>query len=224
MALLPHITVETGEAPLGSVIWLHGLGASGHDFEAIVPHLALPDELPLRFIFPHAPEIPVTINGGFVMPAWYDILELGLERKIDHAQIRQSSDAIRALIAQEIERGIPSEQILLAGFSQGGAVVYQCGLSYEKPLAGILALSTYFASGDDLRVHPANSAIPVHLFHGTEDDMVPERMGLAACERLKALGLEPEFRHYPIGHEVSLQEIRDLSVVIQGLLGNATGT
>ena len=217
--LLPHLTLETGESPVASVIWLHGLGASGHDFEGVVPHLALPDELPVRFIFPHAPEIPVTINGGYIMPAWYDILELGLERKIDYAQIEQSSRAIVRFIEREIERGIPSEKILLIGFSQGGAVAYHCGLSYDRPLAGILALSTYLATGDTLKVNPANQSLPIHLFHGSYDDMVPESMGRSAQQRLQEMGFQPGLTTYPMGHELCLEEVADMSKLMQMLLG-----
>tara|TARA_R110001592_G_scaffold130225_3_gene343345 strand:+ start:719 stop:1381 length:663 start_codon:yes stop_codon:yes gene_type:complete len=218
MPYLPHITVETGSKPTASVIWLHGLGANGQDFESIVPHLKLPTILPTRFIFPHAPEIPVTINGGFVMPAWYDILEMDVERKIDEAQIQQSSDAISELIEQEISRGIPSNRIILAGFSQGGAVAYHCGLSYDKPLAGILAMSTYFATWRTLKIHSANQAVPLHLFHGSQDDIVLESMGLTARDILIEKGFEPEYLTYPMGHEVCLKEVRDISKSIQLLL------
>jgi len=218
MSYLPHITVETGPKPIASVIWLHGLGASGHDFESIVPHLNLPDKLPIRFIFPHAPEIPVTINGGYVMPAWYDILEMNIDRKIDETQIQQSSDAISALIEREISRGIPSEKIILAGFSQGGAVAYHCGLSFDKPLAGILAMSTYFATWRTLSIHPANKAVPLHLFHGTHDDVVLESMGLDARRVLIEKGFEPEFKTYPMAHEVCMEEVHDISAVLQSLL------
>jgi phospholipase/carboxylesterase len=218
MKLLPHITVETGEQPVASVIWLHGLGANGHDFEGIVPHLNLPDSLPVRFIFPHAPEIPVTINGGYIMPAWYDILEMNIERKIDEGQIQASSDAITALIDREIARGIPSERIVLAGFSQGGAVAYHCALSFHKPLAGIIALSTYFATWRTLEFHPANNRLPVYIFHGTQDDMVLEQMGLAAREVLIEKGFEPQYQSYPIGHEVCLEEIQAVGVALQSCL------
>jgi phospholipase/carboxylesterase len=218
MTLLPHITIETGSKPVASVIWLHGLGASGHDFESIVPHLKLPENLPTRFIFPHAPEIPVTINGGYVMPAWYDILEMNIERKIDESQIQQSSDAIAAFIEKEISRGIPSQKIILAGFSQGGAVAYHCGLSFDKPLAGVLALSTYFATWRTLKIHPANKAVPLHLFHGTHDDVVLESMGLEARRVLIEKGFEPEFKTYPMSHEVCLEEVRDISEVLKTLL------
>lgn len=219
MNYLPHITLETGDKPTASVVWLHGLGASGHDFEALVPHLKLPSDLAIRFIFPHAPEIPVTINGGYVMPAWYDILAMDFERKIDEVQIQQSSDAIAAFIEREIAAGIPSERIVLAGFSQGGAVVYHCGLSFNKPLAGLLTLSTYFATWRSVSVNPANAKLPVHIFHGTQDNVVPEAMGIEARRVLKDKGLNPSFTHYSMGHEVCLEEIEDISKTLQILLG-----
>ena len=218
MTYLPHITVETGSDPIASVIWLHGLGATGHDFESIVPHLKLPNNLPIRFIFPHAPEMPVTINGGYVMPAWYDILEMNIERKIDEAQIQQSSDAISAFIKREISRGIPSNKIILAGFSQGGAVAYHCGLSFDKPLAGILAMSTYFATWRTLEINPANKALPLNLFHGSHDDIVLESMGLEARRVLIEKGFQPEFKTYPMSHEVCMEEVNDISEVLQALL------
>lgn len=218
MNYLPHITVETGPNPTASVIWLHGLGASGHDFESLVPHLQLPDSLPIRFIFPHAPEIPVTINGGYVMPAWYDILALDFERKIDEQQIQASSDAIAHLIEREIARGISSDRIVLAGFSQGGAVAYHCALSYRQPLAGLLALSTYFATWRTLQVHPANQHLPVYLFHGSADTMVPEAMAIEARRVLKEKGFKPHYAQYPMGHEVCLEEIADISRALQALL------
>lgn len=221
MTYLAHVTVETGTNPIASVIWLHGLGANGHDFESIVPHLKLPNSLPVRFIFPHAPEIPVTINGGYVMPAWYDILEMNIERKIDEVQIQQSSDAIKDLIEREISQGIPSNKIILAGFSQGGAVAYHCGLSFDKPLAGILAMSTYFATWRTLKIHPANKTIPLHLFHGSHDDVVLESMGLEARRVLIEKGFEPEFKTYPMAHEVCMEEVHDISNVIQSLLSTS---
>ena len=218
MTYLPHITLETGEQPIASVIWLHGLGANGHDFVDVVPHLALPASLPVRFIFPHAPEIPVTINGGYIMPAWYDILEMDIERKIDERQIQASSDAINALIEREIARGIPSHRIILAGFSQGGAVAYHCGLSFDKPLAGILALSTYFATWRTLKFHDANKGVPIHLYHGSQDEMVFEEMGLAARNVLINKGYKPEFQSYAMGHELCMNEILDISSAIQQML------
>lgn len=216
--MIKHITVETGANPTASVIWLHGLGATGHDFEALVPHLALPASLPVRFIFPHAPAIPVTINGGYVMPAWYDILAMDFERKIDEVQIQASSDAIAELIEQEIARAVDSSRIVLAGFSQGGAVAYHCGLSFDKPLAGILALSTYFATYRTVQISAANARIPVALFHGSRDEVVPEAMGIEARRQLTARGLSPSYRHYAMGHEVCLEEIADLSAQLQAWL------
>ncbi|MBB3169737.1 alpha/beta hydrolase [Simiduia aestuariiviva] len=217
MNYLPHITVETAPNPTASVIWLHGLGASGHDFEPLVPHLGLTD-LAVRFIFPHAPQIPVTINGGYVIPAWYDILAMDFERKIDEAQIQSSSDAIAALIEREIARGIASDKILLAGFSQGGAVAYHCGLSFAKPLAGILALSTYFATWKSLTPSAANAQIPVFLFHGDRDDVVPEAMGIEARRRLQDMGLAPHYQTYPMAHEVCMDEVQDIAGAIKSLL------
>ncbi|UTA47855.1 alpha/beta hydrolase [Simiduia sp. 21SJ11W-1] len=217
MNYLPHITVETGATPTASVIWLHGLGASGHDFEPVVPHLGLGD-LAVRFIFPHAPEIPVTINGGYVMPAWYDILAMDFERKIDEAQIQASSDAIGALIERERERGVPAERIVLAGFSQGGAVAYHTGLSYPHPLAGILALSTYFATWKSITPSPANAQVPVYVFHGDRDEVVPEAMGVEARRRLKDMGLNPHYQSYPMAHEVCMEEIHHIGQVLRKLL------
>jgi len=153
-----------------------------------------------------------------VMPAWYDILEMDFERKIDEAQIQQSSDAISALIEREISRGIPSQRIILAGFSQGGAVVYHCGLSFQQPLAGLLALSTYFATWRSVQVHASNATIPVHLFHGNQDTVVPEAMGVEARRVLKEKGLTPNYNQYPMGHEVCLEEVRDISKALQALL------
>ncbi len=218
MDYLPHITLDTGENPTASVIWLHGLGATGHDFEPMVPYLQLPKDLPVRFIFPHAPEIPVTINGGYMMPAWYDILEMALERKIDETQIQASSDAIAALIDREIARGIRSERIIIAGFSQGGAVAYHCALSYPKPLGGLLALSTYFATHNTLTINPANQTLPIYIFHGTGDNVVQEVLGKEACERLQKQGLTPIYQTYPMEHEVCMEELTDIANAMQAIL------
>ncbi|CAG0907965.1 unnamed protein product [Cyprideis torosa] len=147
MNYLPAIEYETAPAPTASVIWLHGLGADGNDFRPIVPELKLPAEPGIRFIFPHAPSIPVTVNNGYVMPAWYDILEMDIDRKVDAEQLNASADKITALIDREIERGIASERIVIAGFSQGGAVAYQTALSYPKPLAGRKAVKTLTEMG-----------------------------------------------------------------------------
>lgn len=222
MDLLPHIeiepTKESGATANASIIWLHGLGANGHDFEPIVPELNLPDSMAVRFIFPHAPEIPVTINGGYVMPAWYDILEMSIERKVDKHQLVQSAQAIQALIDREIERGIASERIIIAGFSQGGAVGFHAALTYPKPLAGLLALSTYFATVDSIDISPANSNLPIQIFHGTHDQVVPEIHGQNSVRFLTALGFKPDYQTYPMEHAVCLEEINAISQWIQTVL------
>lgn len=214
--MLEHLTVLHNPHQLApehinaSVIWLHGLGASGHDFEPIVPALGLPAELAVRFIFPHAPSIPVTVNGGYVMPAWYDILEMTLERKIDETQIRASADAIAQLIAQEMSRGVPSERIVIAGFSQGGAVAYETVLSYPKKLAGLMALSTYFATKDSVHINPIQADTPIFIGHGTSDPVVPEVLGQQASAVLTEKGFAPEYHTYPVEHSVHFQEVRDI--------------
>ncbi len=218
MSQLPCIEVEPQTTASASVIWLHGLGASGHDFEPIVPHLQLPADLPVRFIFPHAPQIPVTINGGMVMPAWYDILSMDIDRKIDEQQILESSDKVIELIEREISRGIASDRIILAGFSQGGAVAYQAALSYTKPLAGLMALSTYFATANSIEAHANNKHIPIHIFHGTQDPVVPEVLGQRAQATLTEMGYSPEYKTYPMQHEVCLPQIQDIGHWLQSCL------
>jgi phospholipase/carboxylesterase len=210
MPKLDCILVEPNIAAERTVIWLHGLGADGHDFEPIVPELHLAPELAVRFVFPNAPSIPVTINGGFVMPAWYDILKMDLERELDVGQLLASAEGVRELIVAENEKGIPSDRILLAGFSQGGAVSYQAALTHPEPLAGLLAISTYFATASSVRVSAANQALPIFVGHGSEDPVVPESLGSSSLESLRALGLDPIYRRYPMGHEVCLEEISDI--------------
>ena len=211
MALLPHIEKETHANPDASVIWLHGLGANGHDFEPIVPELRLPGSAAVRFLFPHAPSIPVTINGGMVMPAWYDILGMNVERAVDEKQLLVSAASTRAFIDREIERGIDSRRIIVAGFSQGGAVAYQAALSYPKPLGGLMGLSTYFATYRTLEVDPANRALPILVGHGTRDGVVPESLGRQSVELMKGLGLAPDYKTYAMEHSVCPEEIRDIS-------------
>ncbi|WDD97929.1 alpha/beta hydrolase [Thalassomonas actiniarum] len=215
MSLLPYIEVATGEKPGASVIWLHGLGADGHDFEPIVPELKLAKEHAVRFIFPHAPKIPVTINGGMVMPAWYDILDMNINRKVDSEQLQASADAVIALVEQELARGIPSEQIFLAGFSQGGAVAYQAALSYDKPLGGLLTMSTYLATADTLELHPQNKNTPVMVMHGTEDPVVPEQLGLAAISFLQKHDYSHQYKTYRMPHSVCAEQISDISKWLQ---------
>lgn len=218
MSELKFIEVETGANPVASVIWLHGLGANGHDFEPIVPELKLPANLPVRFIFPHAPEIPVTINGGYIMPAWYDILEMDVERKVDEAQLVASAESVRHLIDREVERGIPGSKIVIAGFSQGGAVAYHCALTYQQPLAGLLALSTYLATNNSIQTSVANQSLPIQIMHGTLDPVVPVSLGRKAADLLVERGYSVKYRDYPIEHNVSLPEINDISQWLQTVL------
>ncbi|WP_150913545.1 alpha/beta hydrolase [Marinobacter halotolerans] len=207
---LKYIEIETNPNPTASVIWLHGLGASGHDFEPVVPELGLPEDAAVRFIFPHAPNLPVTINGGMRMPAWYDIKAMDIDRVVDKEQLMESSDAVARLVDQEIERGVNSENIVIAGFSQGGAVAYELGLSYPKRLAGILALSTYFATAKTVTLSEANREIPIKVYHGTSDPMVPESLGRLSVDQLKELGYAPSYQTYPMEHSVCLEEIQDI--------------
>ena len=218
MTYLPCEMLETSENIDAAVIWLHGLGASGHDFLPIIPRLNLPSNLGIRFIFPHAPAIPVTINNGTVMPAWYDIYAMDMEREIDTPQIMASADAVKALIEREIEHGIPSNKIILAGFSQGGAVVFEAGLTFDKPLAGLMSLSSYFATYKTIEPDPANQDIPIHIFQGSLDDIVTEPLAKLAHSELIKRNYSPEYKTYPMGHEVHYQEIEDISDWLQRVL------
>jgi len=206
--LLRCIEIEPATEATASVIWLHGLGASGHDFEPIVPELQLPADLAVRFVFPHAPQIPVTVNGGMVMPAWYDILAMDIDRTVDEAGVLASAGAVEALIEREISRGISSKRIIIAGFSQGGAVAYQAALRYPKPLAGLLTLSTYMA----MPVIPSdtNATLPVMICHGRMDPVVPEQLGQRAATILTEMGYSPQYKSYPMEHMVCLEQIRDI--------------
>lgn len=216
--LLPGVEIEPASPANAAVIWLHGLGANGHDFEPVVPELKLPATLPVRFIFPHAPQLPVTINGGVMMPAWYDILEMELDRKVDMTQLRHSALQIQQLIDREIERGIDSRRIVVAGFSQGGAVGFEAALSYPKPLAGLLALSTYFATADSIDIHPANRQLPVQIFHGTSDEVVSEQLGRKSVTFLREQGFIPGYQTFPMGHAVCMEEIEAISLWLQQVL------
>lgn len=195
-----------------AVIWLHGLGASGHDFEPVVPELGV--TMPVRFVFPHAPVMPVTINGGYAMPAWYDILEMSLERKVDVAQIIRSSEAINQLINEQIAQGIASENIIIAGFSQGGAVAYHTVLTNTRKLGGLLALSTYFATASEIDQVLVNGDVAVKIDHGDFDDIVPPILGVQAKEKLEKLGLSPTLSCYPMAHQVCLTQIKAIGAWI----------
>lgn len=218
MLNLQYIELETASEPTGAVIWLHGLGANGHDFESVVPELGLPEGAAVRFIFPHAPELPVTINGGIRMPAWYDIKAMDINRVVDTEQLMASADAVGRLIDREIERGVPANKIIIAGFSQGGAVAYELGLTYPKRLAGILAMSTYFATAETVKPVAANNDIPINIYHGTFDPMVPEILGTQAVKTLESMGYSPAYQTYPMEHSVCLEEIQDVGLFIRKYL------
>lgn len=208
-AVLPCVEIDPPGPIQRTVIWLHGLGADGHDFEPIVPELGIPASLGVRFVFPHAPSIPVTINGGFVMPAWYDILAMDLRRRVDEAGVRASAERVTALITRENERGVASGRIVLAGFSQGGAIALHTALRHPERLAGLIALSTYLVCGESLDAErsEANRGLPVFQAHGTVDPMVPLANGREASERLAALGHPVAWHTYPMPHAVCAEEI-----------------
>lgn len=220
MACLPRIEFDhpADSQPIAAMIILHGLGADGSDFAGIVPEFKLPSTLPMRFILPHAPSIPVTINNGFVMPAWYDILDADVGRRVDEVQLRQSAAAVHKLIDEQIARGIVSERIIVAGFSQGGAVAIEAALTYPQPLAGLLSMSSYFATAETIKSDPANRSLPINICHGTYDQVVTEARGRASRDVLAALGYEVEYHTYPMEHSVSLQQIHDVSRWVQNLL------
>lgn len=208
--MLDAIEIETGPKPRASVIWLHGLGADGNDFAPIVPEIALPP-LPIRFVFPHAPRIPVTLNGGMVMPAWYDIIELGGRREDDRG-VRASQASVEALIAREVARGSPASRIVLAGFSQGGAIALQTGLRHPDRLAGIMALSTYVPLAATLAAEAAaaNRDLPILMAHGTHDPMIPVARAEQSRALLEGLGYRVEWRTYAMPHSVCPEELADI--------------
>jgi len=192
------------------VIWLHGLGANGHDFEPIVPELGLPQNSAVKFIFPHAPSIPVTVNGGYVMPAWYDILEMSIERKVDETQLRASAQAIIKFVNKEIDSGIDSKRIILAGFSQGGAVAIEAALSFNQSLGGLLLLSTYFGTKDSIQFAPENKNIPILIHHGDFDPVVPLELSKVSENKLKQEGYQVATKTYPMEHSVCPPQITDI--------------
>ena len=207
------------------VIWLHGLGASGHDFVPVVPHLKLPEPASIRFIFPHAPDMPVTCNGGYIMPAWYDILALNEIREINVDDLRQSCSRIGDLIQQQIDQGIAPERIVLIGFSQGGAVAYHTALAYPQRLGGLIALSTYLPEPTLLeqRDRSANQGIPVRIAHGDFDDMVTERAARIAHDWLDARHYDVIWKNYPMAHEVCISEIRQIGEWLRQMLDTSAG-
>ena len=224
MTYLPCVEIEPKLPANASVIWLHGLGANGHDFAPIVPMFALPVEHQVRYVFPHAPEIKVTINNGYKMPAWYDILEMTLERKIDMSGLMMSVEQVQNLIQREIDRGIDSTRIIVAGFSQGGAVAYQSALTFSQPLAGLMVMSSYFATYKTIELHKSNLTLPIHVYHGSADPVVAESLGLDAVKYLEALGYAPRYSRYPAEHTVTPQQINDISQHITQFLSENEGS
>jgi phospholipase/carboxylesterase len=214
------VEIETGPAPQGSVIWLHGLGADGHDFEPIVPQLIHRGERALRFVFPHAPVRPVTLNGGFRMRAWYDIVSLERRGPEDERGVRESEQTVAALIRRETERGIVSERIVLAGFSQGGAVALFAGTRYSNRLAGIMGLSCYMLGAARFAAErvAANQHTPIFLGHGTQDAVVAPLLGEEARRTLEQAGYAVEWHTYPMAHAVCPQEIADIAAWLRRVL------
>lgn len=204
------VEVTTGDNPVASVIWLHGLGADGHDFEPIVPELDIPGTLPLRFIFPHAPIRPVTINGGMEMRAWYDILSLDTTGRADAGGVQESTAILEALVDREIERGIAADNIVIAGFSQGGAIAINAALHTTRRLAGLMALSTYIPLPGEISASRGNREVPVFMAHGSFDPMLPMQWGRASADRLIEMGFDVEWHDYPMAHAVCPDEIRDI--------------
>jgi len=217
---LPTVEHETAAQPRYSILWLHGLGADGHDFAPIVPDLVAPHWPALRFVFPHAPVRPVTINGGMPMRAWFDIVGVDLHVRQDEAGMRASMDQLEALMARENERGIPDERIFLAGFSQGGAIALSGGLRHRRPLAGIIALSTYLPMQEAFVAERSaeNAATPIFWGHGSADPIIPLTRGVASRDLLQSLGYRVDWHTYPMPHAVSPQETADLGQWLSALL------
>jgi phospholipase/carboxylesterase len=218
MPLLETVERETGANPAWSIVWLHGLGADGHDFAPIVPELVRPDWPAIRFVFPHAPVRAVTINGGMRMPAWYDIRDLDLDQRADERGVRESIAQVEALVQRECERGVPASRVLLAGFSQGGAIALAAGMRREAPLAGIVGLSTYLpmASRTAVEATPAGLRTPVFMAHGEQDPVVPASLGALSRDILRKLGADVQWHAYPgMPHSVCAEEVRDLAGWLQ---------
>lgn len=212
--MIQHIELTTGANPKGSVVWMHGLGADCWDFVPVVKELGLPEDLPLRFIFPQAPSRPITINNGHVMPGWYDIAMTQLERKADEGGIRESQGLIDQLIEREISRGVAADKIILAGFSQGGAIALQTALRHPQELGGILALSTYLTLQESLPAEKsaANARIPIFMAHGTQDPVIPLALARASRDKLQEQGYQVEWREYPMPHSVVMEEIEQIGL------------
>jgi phospholipase/carboxylesterase len=217
---LQCVEVQTHPAPAATVILLHGLGADGYDFVPVVRELEAHGAPPARYVFPHAPTMPVTINGGYVMRAWYDILGTDLVRREDERGIRASQAMVEALLEQEVARGVPRSRIVLAGFSQGGAITLHTGLRQSQPLAGLIALSCYLplAAAFSNEAAAGSTGVPIFLAHGTQDPVVPPARGAASRDALTAAGYAVEWHEYPMPHSVCAEEIRDIAAFMKRVL------
>lgn len=222
MQVIEPLVIETGEHVDATVIWLHGLGADGYDFQDIVPALPLPEGPGIRFVFPHAPEIPVTANAGYVMRAWYDILEFSVERRINIEQLNASVGYLESLIKREISKGITSERIVIAGFSQGGAVAYQGALNFDQPLAGLLCMSTYIANQDALRFCAENASLPILIQHGQYDPVVPEQLADKARSLLAKHGYSSIYQHYATEHHLCQEQVLRIGEWLTQILSRGT--
>jgi len=211
-SILPHIVLDRGHAPKHSIIWLHGLGADGEDFVGVAEQINLP--VSMRYIFPHAPKQPVTINGGFVMRSWYDIADIDIGAKQDAAGIHASQTEIEKFITQEKARGVSAENIYLAGFSQGGAIALHTGLRHPAKLGGILALSTYLPLADTLSQEVSLSAkkTPIFFAHGRNDPVVPYSLGKLSADKLQQHGYQTDWHEYSMPHSVCAEEINDIEL------------
>lgn len=218
--LLPAVEIAASPSPDATLIFLHGLGDDGHGWSDVVPVLRLPATLRVRFLFPHAPEIPVTLNGGYVMPAWYDLADADFAARADIAGMRASRERVEHLVARELDRGIAPERIVLGGFSQGGATALYTALRHGRRLAGVAALSAYLVDPEalDVEAADANRDLPVFMAHGTEDDVVQHAWGVASRELLRAGGWPVEWHDLPIGHSAALEEIEALGRFIARVL------
>jgi phospholipase/carboxylesterase len=215
------VVIQPSASVDASVIWLHGLGADGHDFEPIVPHLGSALTERTRFVFPHAPMRPVTINGGYVMRAWYDVVDADIARRADAAGVHESEEILRGYIEAQVASGIPSERIVVAGFSQGGAIALHSGLRYPQRLAGVLGISSYLPLPSEIAEGraQANAATPMFMAHGTQDAVIPVAAGEQSRDFLKDLHYDIEWHTYPIPHSVCLEEIEDISRWLLRVLG-----
>ena len=218
--MLETLELETGPRPTAAVIWLHGLGADGYDFEPIVPELDLPAAPAVRFVFPHAPMRPITINGGAVMRGWYDVMSLEGVRREDDAGVRASQASVDELIARELARGVPAARLILAGFSQGGAIALQTGLRHPERLAGIMALSTYLPLAATLAAEAsaANRDVPIFMAHGRDDSLIPIERATISRETLRAAGYKLEWHDYAMEHAVCREEIEDIAAWLRRVL------